>query len=786
MASLKIASGSLAGQTIELAHEQNLVGRSSQNDIRVGDAGVSSRHAKIFREEGRWFALDLGSTNGTLLNGAVIRREPLSDGDKITFGTVVAVFVGDPQADTLPPPGPDARVADMEADLASLQRRNRALEEESERARAEAVENEKRAGEAAVHTLRAEMEKLRDLMRERDDTMRLMEQRIHERETWFSPEELERERRRVEAQVGADAKRKLDALERQVRDLEAKVSARTAEVEASQRSQREKDELIRLLSEREDRAGATLREKDDALAEAATKVRGLEDEFAASASREREAADKLRQKNVQLAELGQQQAVLVQEIAKVRALAARVQAGDAPGAAEQAEAAAREVSQLKTQALALRTRVHELEDALVGAEKTRDREAEKSAAILRQTEELQGQVTDLSDEKSHLEARVGELLERHAALAAMERELAGARADAAESRASAEAARLAAEQADAEAVAARKAVLDAEARSQEMRLEHVKLQEDYRVMKVSRDEAFDWEARFKSQVDEFDAMRRENAESRAAIEALEAQLARAPQGGADAAELVLAQSRAAVLDELAAGLLEGVNSAVSVLRRNAEVLKGYVHDCGLLANCVRQIDYTRLEPSQQRMLRELVDETQPDIIIRNMEGIGVEDAEATASGKRLILDYQESMRRSEDPTGLERCFERGLGLSQAGDTMPVRVKFAKALPPLAPQQPDTVLFCYALLREAKAMAVDEEQAPVVRVDADGRTLTMIVTPLHAKVKDRWAETLDGGGDARSRYILEFVRRLCEGRVDAKDMGEAAALFITLQAAKDER
>ena len=67
-----------------------------------------------------------------------------------------------------------------------------------------------------------------------------------------------------------------------------------------------------------------------------------------------------------------------------------------------------------------------------------------------------------------------------------------------------------------------------------------------------------------------------------------------------------------MLAEAVGGMMEGVNNSVSLLRRNSEVLKGYVHDCGLLANCVRQINYTLLEPDQQRMLRELVDETTPE------------------------------------------------------------------------------------------------------------------------------------------------------------------------------
>ena len=88
------------------------------------------------------------------------------------------------------------------------------------------------------------------------------------------------------------------------------------------------------------------------------------------------------------------------------------------------------------------------------------------------------------------------------------------------------------------------------------------------------------------------------------------------------------------------------------LRRNSELLKGYVEDCGLLANAVRKIDYTRLEPEQQQMLVELVDQTQPDVIVKNMQGIGEENAESIVKAKKLILDYSDAFKK-EEAAGVE-------------------------------------------------------------------------------------------------------------------------------------
>jgi hypothetical protein len=69
------------------------VGRSEDNDIVIPDPNVSRRHARLSRADNGFVVEDLGSTNGTLLDGAPIDRERIDDGDEITFGQSVARFV---------------------------------------------------------------------------------------------------------------------------------------------------------------------------------------------------------------------------------------------------------------------------------------------------------------------------------------------------------------------------------------------------------------------------------------------------------------------------------------------------------------------------------------------------------------------------------------------------------------------------------------------------------------------------------------------------------------------
>lgn len=68
------------------------IGRLPECEVSIDDAGASRRHAQIREQAGVSTLTDLGSTNGTRLNGQTIQSRELADGDRITIGTTVLEF----------------------------------------------------------------------------------------------------------------------------------------------------------------------------------------------------------------------------------------------------------------------------------------------------------------------------------------------------------------------------------------------------------------------------------------------------------------------------------------------------------------------------------------------------------------------------------------------------------------------------------------------------------------------------------------------------------------------
>jgi hypothetical protein len=91
---LTMRSGPNPGKNFPLDQEEVLLGRDLANDIAIGDPEVSRRHARFFVRDEDIYVEDLGSTNGTFLNGERISSpKQLRTGDVITFGeNIVMVF----------------------------------------------------------------------------------------------------------------------------------------------------------------------------------------------------------------------------------------------------------------------------------------------------------------------------------------------------------------------------------------------------------------------------------------------------------------------------------------------------------------------------------------------------------------------------------------------------------------------------------------------------------------------------------------------------------------------
>ena len=80
-------------RTYALASARLLIGRESSCDIALPEINVSRTHAELrFEPQGAWSLTDLGSTNGTFVNGREISSHLLREGDRITVGMTSLVF----------------------------------------------------------------------------------------------------------------------------------------------------------------------------------------------------------------------------------------------------------------------------------------------------------------------------------------------------------------------------------------------------------------------------------------------------------------------------------------------------------------------------------------------------------------------------------------------------------------------------------------------------------------------------------------------------------------------
>jgi pSer/pThr/pTyr-binding forkhead associated (FHA) protein len=87
---LLVTAGALAGTELDLADQQITIGRADDATLVLNDDYASTRHARLFPQDGQWIVEDLGSTNGTYLDRQkVTQPTPVPIGVSIRIGKTV-------------------------------------------------------------------------------------------------------------------------------------------------------------------------------------------------------------------------------------------------------------------------------------------------------------------------------------------------------------------------------------------------------------------------------------------------------------------------------------------------------------------------------------------------------------------------------------------------------------------------------------------------------------------------------------------------------------------------
>ena len=87
---LVVTAGALKGTSLDLSQQQITLGRANDATLVLNDDYASSRHARLFPQDGQWIVEDLGSTNGTYLDRQKVSRPtPVPVGVPIRIGKTV-------------------------------------------------------------------------------------------------------------------------------------------------------------------------------------------------------------------------------------------------------------------------------------------------------------------------------------------------------------------------------------------------------------------------------------------------------------------------------------------------------------------------------------------------------------------------------------------------------------------------------------------------------------------------------------------------------------------------
>src|SRR5512141_2555797 len=100
---LVMRSGPTPGATFSLEGDQLIIGRDTSSNIAINDAEISRKHARLTFQGGKYVIEDLGSTNGTFVNGQRLASPAvLKSGDVVSLGEQIVLMyealAGDPGA----------------------------------------------------------------------------------------------------------------------------------------------------------------------------------------------------------------------------------------------------------------------------------------------------------------------------------------------------------------------------------------------------------------------------------------------------------------------------------------------------------------------------------------------------------------------------------------------------------------------------------------------------------------------------------------------------------------
>jgi chromosome segregation ATPase len=378
------------------------VGRRHDNDLRIKETYISGYHAELVRgENGEYLVSDLGSSNGTFLNGRRLSgSEAIKAGDFIKFG-ILKVAVQE-HTDTMPK-------------IVSL--RDRPAFARKDESNTSAIAVERKTGSVATVEGSSPSGETRATPTAHPAGSPMMAPLVSATATVVESRDLKKE-------LDSD-KKEIASLNRQIADGETKFAKLEGEVEGLRRQLAEREECLRDAAAKSDAGSAIekeLKAREAELAKVEEEAAKLSAEAATKASLEKE--------------LKTREAELTKSKAEVDAKAAEIvrleaEAGKAKGEIEKTSSQAgefeRELAELRTSIARAERETHEARTALADREKAL---SEREAALAAISEERESLLKTVETKESDLAATAGELAKialLTTSIAGLERELAASR-----------------------------------------------------------------------------------------------------------------------------------------------------------------------------------------------------------------------------------------------------------------------------------------------------------------------------------------------------------------------